>query len=534
MSKHPLPEKFVEIRPHQQQALDEINELFDAGKDVVVVDAPTGSGKSLLGELVRRDDFVRNGEIGMHRTAYLCGTKGLQDQFAADFPYGNVIKGRANYPTQHGDEVFVTCDDCLGAECHYCDSTAECPYVRAKSRAVTGELIIANYSYLLREANSKGDMSGNQLAIADECDLLEGEMLRFSEFYVSARRLERLGLDAPKKGVHKPTLARWLEEELAEAARVYAKKLDPYDVRGRREIKQLNALVADCKRVAAELDKDVAAKDIDEESGKWVRDYPGRDDVLSLKPVVVKRYGLRQLFRHAERWLMMSATVISADEMMDSLGAAGLDYGVVSVPMMFDVERRKVFVTPLGSMSRKMYNDTLPKIVRAVERICERHPGERVLVHTHTYKLARELSSMCRLAGRPVFTYSSGGERDDAFKRYARAEGSVMFAPSMDRGYDFHGDLARVIVIAKVPYPYLGDRQINARMRLPGGQNWYTVQTVRSIVQMTGRGVRSAEDHAVSYVLDQDFLKTFREGRSLFPRWWSDAVDMTFPVRELL
>lgn len=539
MNLAPLPEHFSDIRPHQQQAREEIAELYAQGCEVVVVDAPTGSGKSLLGELARRDDWARCGGVREwdvethHRAMYLCGTKGLQDQFAREFPYGRVIKGRANYPTQHGDNDLVTCDDCLGRECLWCDGADTCPYVMARTDAQTSDLTIANYAYLLGEANTSQRFSRNAFAIADECDLLEGELMRRVEFYVSNWRLERLGIAAPKKAVRKPTIVGWLRDQLDPAARKYITRLDPRDVRGAREIKALKNLCVDAGRLAQELEKDIAAKVDSEEDGIWVRDYPYNGG-FAMKPVVVKRFGERMLWRHADRWLLMSATVVSAQEMVDSLGC-GREWGLVTVPMTFPVGNRPVHMVPMGSMSRKHYDDTLPKIVRAVERLCERHKGEKVLVHTHTYKLAKELSAMCRLDGRPVFTYAQGRERDDAFARYAATDNAVMFAPSMDRGYDFAGDLARVVVIAKAPFPYLGDKQVSARMRMPGGQTWYTVQTVRSVVQMTGRGVRGKDDWCVSYVLDADVMKTLQGGdKYLYPQWWREAVNYGFPVRELL
>lgn len=103
----------------------------------------------------------------------------------------------------------------------------------------------------------------------------------------------------------------------------------------------------------------------------------------------------------------------------------------------------------------------------------------------------------------------------------------------MDRGVDLPGDDCRVQIVCKVPYPYLGNRQIKERTRLPGGQSWYTTQTARTIVQMTGRGVRSADDHAVTYVLDRQFGRWFGDAKKLLPKWWTDAVKVG-KVREFL
>ncbi len=106
-----------------------------------------------------------------------------------------------------------------------------------------------------------------------------------------------------------------------------------------------------------------------------------------------------------------------------------------------------------------------------------------------------------------------------------------MLAPSMDRGVDFSHDDARVVVVCKIPYPYLGDRQVSARLHAVGGQSWYTIQTIRTLVQMTGRGVRSASDHAVTYILDKQFKQLYGQNRRMFPEWWREAVRYQPPPR---
>lgn len=91
------------------------------------------------------------------------------------------------------------------------------------------------------------------------------------------------------------------------------------------------------------------------------------------------------------------------------------------------------------------------------------------------------------------------------------------------------------MIVAKVPFPYLGDSQVKGRMNLPGGQGWYTVQTIRSLVQMLGRAVRSADDHAVGYILDKQFVSNiWKKSKELLPGWWKESLDMRFPTRELL
>ena len=108
----PLPPRFTSVRRHQYDAVQEIIDAYNDGIPMVVVDAPTGSGKTLIGELVRR---VR-GDRGL----YVCHGKDLQDQFVRDFD-APVLKGRVNYPTVRGGEG-VTADQCGGRVCGLCPS----------------------------------------------------------------------------------------------------------------------------------------------------------------------------------------------------------------------------------------------------------------------------------------------------------------------------------------------------------------------------------------------------------------------------
>jgi Rad3-related DNA helicase len=115
--------------------------------------------------------------------------------------------------------------------------------------------------------------------------------------------------------------------------------------------------------------------------------------------------------------------------------------------------------------------------------------------------------------------------------KFLSIEDAVLLAPSFERGIDLPEEDCQVIIIAKVPYPYLGDKQISARMRTRGGQTWYAVQTIRSIAQMTGRGMRSAGDWCDTYVLDAQFRRIYKDHKRLFPKWWRESLvlSMTNP-----
>jgi len=126
----PLPEWVRVLRAPQRDAILAAVDAFGRGARHVVVSAPTGSGKTVIGECVRR-------ALG-GRGTYVCVDKGLQDQVLRDFPYAAVLKGRANYPTldypeRHAPPERLSCDDCTAEppgrpRCKWCSDTGGCPY----------------------------------------------------------------------------------------------------------------------------------------------------------------------------------------------------------------------------------------------------------------------------------------------------------------------------------------------------------------------------------------------------------------------
>lgn len=524
----PLPTWIKSIRPHQAKAVQQIMEAYERGADVVFLDAPTGTGKTLIAELVRRLLKVRG--------VYVCSDKSLQRQFVRDFPYAKLLMGRSNYLTENGP-ADKTCDDCTAMTpedaCQWCDT--RCPYVVARNEARAASLAVLNTSYLLSASNFTENFTGEQFVIVDEADALEDTLLGFLEYKVPLWVLRRAGLEPPGKAVRKPTLLAWLNRAADAVA------LDVQRARGLVEPKMyrsMQSFVAETRELARVIQRDIDGGDDSEDGGKWIRVYDD-ERTLHMKPVLVGSYGTKKLWRHARKWLLMSATLVSVDEMIDTLGMP-LDYETVTVPMTFPVEHRPIILAPIADMTYKATEDDYLNMAYAIQQVCDRHEGDRVLVHTVSADRARRIIAAIEQLGglgrRKIITYSSARERDHALQRYLDRPGAVLFAQSMSRGIDLPGDACRVQVIAKVPFASLGDRRVSARTHLPGGQEWYTVQAIRDIVQMTGRGVRSETDWATTYIFDAQFGRNLWKpaNRALFPTWWAEAVDRGRDIRDFI
>ena len=200
-----------------------------------------------------------------------------------------------------------------------------------------------------------------------------------------------------------------------------------------------------------------------------------------------------------------------------------MSYGTVLVPSTFSPDRRPIFLYPIAEMSKKKLEASAAPVTAAVNKILATRDG-RILIHTVSYDLNKYIEQRL-IAVRPVFTYSSSAAKQRAIDGYLSHSDAVLLAPSLDRGIDLPDDSCRHIVIPKIPFPNLGDKQISQRMYSKGGSLWYAVKTIRTLVQMTGRGFRSEDDYCDSYVLDKQFLTNiWRKSKHLLPEWWKEAL----------
>jgi ATP-dependent DNA helicase DinG len=492
--------------------------------NVVVLDAPTGTGKTLIGETV--------GRILNTPRLYVCSSKQLQDQFIKDYPDAKVLKGRSNYPTineadaYHPDDPFghISAEDCtwsLTKSCRFCPEKKSCPYERAKAEALKSNLAVLNTSYLLTEANGPGRFHGRGLVIADEADTLEASLMGHVSVDIGERRLGHLGWDAPSRITVEHSWVEWLHTAIRDLDVRIKSFPDVFDgVWAAREARATLQLRSKLEAVRDGIP-----------TGNWV--YTGRRNGdttdkrgVSFRPARVDHLGLEYLWGHANKWLLMSGTIISSDEVMSSLGWEN-GYETVSVPASFPLENRRVHYRPAASMSyRNRSDETWDKMVDRIAEDLKRHPDDRVLVHTVSYAFTEYVyQKLIKRTSRSVFRYTSARGKDAALRDYLDFPSSILLAPSMDRGVDLPGEACRVQMITKVPFPNVKDRQIQKRMYGSGGRTWYAVQTVRTLVQMCGRAIRSKDDWAVTYVYDQDFgSNLWARNRYLFPKWFQEAI----------
>lgn len=178
-------------------------------------------------------------------------------------------------------------------------------------------------------------------------------------------------------------------------------------------------------------------------------------------------------------------------------------------------------------MSRNTKEAEFPSLVTALDEILEQHAHEKGLVHCVSYSNVSQIMKLTKYPERMI-THRELDRKSQLYHFMGSSQPLVLLSPSMERGVDLPYDYCRFIIIAKVPFPYLGDPQVSARVYRgkSAGQAWYDATTARRIVQATGRGMRSADDTCVSYILDSAFGEFYQRNLGTFPRWWRDSLRM--------
>ena len=234
---------------------------------------------------------------------------------------------------------------------------------------------------------------------------------------------------------------------------------------------------------------------------------------LSFKPIDVSKYAQQYLFRLGCKILFMSATLIDSDKFFEMVGIDKNESESLHLPSPFPVKNRPILYVPIGRMTSKEIDASLPNLANAIKKILEVHKNEKGIIHTHSYKIANYLKNKIR--SKRILVPNSNN-RDEMLKKHLNnKKPTVLISPSMTEGVDLDEDASRFQIICKVPYPFLGDKLVKKRMNK--WKWWYPFQTVKTIIQSVGRSVRSKDDTAVTYILDAEWDRFYDRNRKLFP-----------------
>jgi len=526
---------FPHKEPREQQvvAIDKILDSFE-NKRFFALEAGTGVGKSAVGLTIARKLIEQSTENGFESGAIFVTTqKLLQDQYEKDFSKVGMksIKSSTNYTCKYKKHI-----NCSQGQTElrteekgtkfWNACTFNCVYKKAKQSFIDSKLSVTNFPYLLTESNYSGKIKPRQLLIIDEAHNVETELSKFIEVSISEKFCKiALKIKLPDFKTHHQAFT-WIKDE-------YWPKLDSYGKHIKRMLekhqgikKSLDQFVSLSRQLQmAESHHKKIEKFISVHSkDNWVFEKQFSNvrgtRKITFKPIDVSKFAQEYLFRLGYKVLFMSATMLSSEKFFESLGINQKEFAAISLPSPFPVNNRPILYVPMGKMTAKEIDNTLPTLSSAVEKILEQHKGEKGIIHTHSYKISNALEKRVK-SNRLLFPNSSN--RDEILKKHLTSKKpTVLVSPSMTEGVDLQGDASRFQILCKVPYPYLGDKLVKKRMNK--WKWWYPFQTAKTIIQSIGRSVRSQDDVAVTYILDSDWERFYKFNKSLFPQDFKECL----------
>lgn len=532
-----LPELFPmpEFREHQEETLIKIQKAFSDGARVVILNAPTGSGKSCINATIA---------YGFGSSYLTTPLKSLQDQYADEgFPHISQLKGRNNYlcpadpgatcaegPCQynkcsmgrakrncweHGDLCAAKydkrdpctcdqylCDDCV---CH------TCPYKVAVAEFLSSPIGCTNTTMMMVFPKFKK----RKVLIVDEAHMVTDFALSHVSVTLSSYDIG----DIPKGQTFSDRMI-WLK---AMAVTLDDKRQKLIDILEKADVAEYD-LVTQVTKITRTLRKIEFLQD-DYETNKepWVQDFSQWDvgkrvrQKLIMRPITVRRFLKKLLWDKADYIVLSDATPPDPVK----LGLMG-KCEMVTVPSTFDPKRRSwKFVSGLGKMTASCRAKTLPKIAKEIARINTLGLG-KMLVHCRSYGIMDSLHDLLLDEGVLALTQSRHDRMESLETWKYQNEVMPYLSVNCCEGIDLKGDFCRVNVIVKMEFPYWGDPQVKMRTAFEG-REWSDEIPIIKVQQATGRGTRSKDDWSLTFILDGSFSWLYKKYNDKFQKWFREA-----------
>jgi Rad3-related DNA helicase len=552
MTKTEIKEKIEEeekslgivLRPQQIDACNDILTTFLIdGIKTYILEAPTGSGKSVIGVVVS-NILNKMSKKGYMLTSDLL----LQDQYRVTIAsmnqdYGNV-KGVDNYNCTRNLEKHS-----LG-ECHTrgfeskeiknlpCYKT--CPYYSARDHAARASTSVLNYNYWLIQLDY---VKTHMTSGAAERLFTEREFTIFDEAHkipdiVQSHFAPRFNIDIAKnidildKHLHTNKLSAYValeknlyqEEDktklvaiLNDIYTLYSRIISQFD-----KIKEwVNVFYINKSPLPPTLNEIVQACDFMEDIHCKLEDYlkfisdTGMVSMLKNKKSdeelvfnFINEYWLirKNLLNISNYRLFMSATL---GRQFDQIIGLNEKFVYKSLDSDFEFKNSDIFVYPNLSLNFKSKAQNYPKLMRLVDKILDKHLSERGVIHTANYEIMDYIVQHSRHKNR-LLSYRGSKEKEKALMNHNKGTNTVLMGPSIFEGVDLKDNLSKFQIITKIPYPSLGDAFI--KYKFDNNRSAYEWSTQLKIQQALGRSIRHKHDNATSYILDSNlrhFLENF-------------------------
>ena len=514
--------KGFQPRKIQQDAIQfALDGFFNKNKRFVILQLPTGSGKSFIATTI--SEYFN--KINSNNKSYMiCPQIILQRQYQKQFPMYSNISSRNNYFCQ----IFKDTNCGEMKWLHMLNNVPKCQfclYQKQKKNFVDNKVSITNTAFFLSNLLYNQDLiKKRSLLVVDECHNLEQDIIRMNGVSIEFNILNSNYAFKQQNWLkYKEEPLTWIINKLlpfldAKCAQLASSLQN--NGRGiqltKQKIIQISRRHDFVDKLFKQLDRILQNFDPD----RWVIQNDTDNKKITISPIFASDFAQDAIFNRGQKVLLMSGTILNKKAFCQNLGIQTSDCLFLSLDSTFPIQNRKIFILGSGSMSKNNINATLPKAVQDIKKILQLHQQDRGIIHVSSHHMATQIFQ--RVKSNRLIIIDQFQSRDQMLDYHGQSKNTVLISPSMMQGVDLKQDLSRFQIIGKVPYPNLGSKYISTKKQLI--KSWYQFQTVKSIVQAYGRSVRSSQDYAVTYIIDSDILNLLKYNRNMIPKYFMQAI----------
>ena len=469
--------QFTEWYPGQEDAISAIYEWLQGTDRFMGLSAPTGSGKSIIAVIASR--------LSQMNTRILTHTKGLQDQLMHDFDSIGMtdIRGQNNYSCNKYRKTSV--DE---APCHtlgqYCSlKEGGCAYYDQLKIARKAPLVTTNYAAWVSLHNYTQDFNAD-LLICDEASTAFSAMESFMTITLTREYFIEIGVLPPKPDNWDwNNWQNWFRKNEIQGSSVVKRKWH-----STRQI-ILNS------------------------PAPWaIEVMPNGSFVFT--PVWISAYK-PFLFGDTRKVLLMSADLTPNDCYL--LGIAPEELSWYDMPSTFPAGNTPIHHIKTCPVTYNMTEDNRRFWVSRIDQIIAQRPDSKGIVFPVSYRNADYINSNSHYQDRLM-----GHTRYSARKVIKDFQASpypkVLNSPAATVGYNFPGDMARFLVVAKLPWPVTQTEVF--KLRKSDDKEYVNHVIAKSLVQACGRATRSPSDWSEVFITDDQMLWWWNKYHYLTPSWF--------------
>lgn len=530
-----FPDNYT-ARPAQVEILARIDKAINAGKKYIIINAPTGIGKSLISKTLGNysnnpsssfikcvKDYSIYGEDGpliMDQEPHfgcfaLTITKALQDQYKDSFSDTGVLKGKSNYQCAVDDELSVDVAPCifeanLKNKCWSCNT---CPYYNSRNDMLIKKFSTLNYSMFF---SLPEHLKKRQVLVCDEGSELEEQLVSQFTCEIDIPFLVKNGILVSAFPTQETStkIFAWINN-ITEQLDLTVKDLKNWlgKAEHRKDFIEFNKKKTLYTKITSLQQKITTLQGTYYEAQYLIEKIDSNIKFIPLKVDVLSKY----LFDQVKTVVILSATIINHKNYAKSLGMK--DYEYIEVETNFDPEKSPIYIMAKQKLNYKNLTSMLPTLKNQVEQILAEHKGEKGIIHTHTQYIAdyiRENTKNKRL----LFREKGVTNEDILDIHFNSDEPTVLVSPSMTYGVDLKGDYGKFQILLKAPW--LPTKEIRVEKLMKMDKEWYSDQMLKTLVQACGRGVRSEDDECQTYILDGSIYDAILRNRHKLPKFFLD------------